>query len=202
MHKSSPYFECFSILLLKTVQCLLTEWVCFTQVVEVDEPLTDGRTVGRIVWAKLTARCKAWPAMTIRGSDAAQSPASADNQWVFWYGEHKVSEVRLVIVRELRTIVFTASHTLYSRIFRVGAVKLPNDGLWIWSKFRCSMFFVSPILMKWVCRKELQIIFLLGILSKLLIQLHHHDLWMDCIWCKVLPPIFSPLASNYQRSLW
>ena len=62
----------------------------------------NGRTVGRIVWAKLTARCKAWPAMTIRGSTAAQSPAGADNQWVFWYGEHKVSEVFILFLFKLQ----------------------------------------------------------------------------------------------------
>ena len=53
--------------------------------------------IGRIVWAKLTARCKAWPAMTINGSAAAQTEPSLDCQWVFWYGEHKVSEVRVFI---------------------------------------------------------------------------------------------------------
>lgn len=62
--------------------------------VQKEEVLEDGRTIGRIVWAKLTARSKAWPGITILGSNAAQSPASAENQWVFWYGEHKVSEVR------------------------------------------------------------------------------------------------------------
>ncbi|KAF6027831.1 hypothetical protein EB796_013863 [Bugula neritina] len=44
---------------------------------------------------KLTARCKPWPGVTIRGSDAAQVAASSENQWIFWYGEHKVSEVQL-----------------------------------------------------------------------------------------------------------
>ncbi|XP_067936332.1 DNA (cytosine-5)-methyltransferase 3C-like [Watersipora subatra] len=59
------------------------------------EEKMDGKTVGRIVWAKLTARSKAWPAVTIKNTLAAQSPASADSQWVFWYGEHKVSEVQI-----------------------------------------------------------------------------------------------------------
>jgi len=61
--------------------------------------LEESGSKGRIVWGKLTARCKPWPGVTIRGSDAAQVAASSENQWIFWYGEHKVSEVRIVYVQ-------------------------------------------------------------------------------------------------------
>lgn len=55
------------------------------------EPRMDA-SVGEIVWAKLGST-RWWPAMIVWGSDCGQQPARFSQTWVFWYGDHKISEV-------------------------------------------------------------------------------------------------------------
>lgn len=55
-----------------------------------DKPLEAG--VGEIVWAKLGCT-RWWPAMVIWGADCGQPPARPGQTWVFWFGDHKISEL-------------------------------------------------------------------------------------------------------------
>ncbi|ESN99160.1 hypothetical protein HELRODRAFT_162653 [Helobdella robusta] len=58
--------------------------------------------IGQIVWARLYF-CSFWPAVIIDGAMCGQKQASHDNYWVFWFGDHKVSEVTLNNVVDFRT---------------------------------------------------------------------------------------------------
>ncbi|GFY49086.1 hypothetical protein TNIN_462632 [Trichonephila inaurata madagascariensis] len=49
-------------------------------------------SVGNIVWAKLGSH-KWWPAIIIRSSDCGHPEAKFGNSWVFWFGDHKISEI-------------------------------------------------------------------------------------------------------------
>ncbi|XP_067143227.1 DNA (cytosine-5)-methyltransferase 3A-like isoform X2 [Centruroides vittatus] len=49
-------------------------------------------SVGDFVWAKLGSQ-RWWPAVVIWGSDCGQPPAGHNESWVFWCGDHKISEV-------------------------------------------------------------------------------------------------------------
>ncbi|GFT72375.1 DNA-methyltransferase 3B [Trichonephila clavipes] len=49
-------------------------------------------SVGNIVWAKLGSH-NWWPAIIIRSSDCGYPEAKFGNSWVFWFGDHKISEI-------------------------------------------------------------------------------------------------------------
>ncbi|XP_076338328.1 DNA (cytosine-5)-methyltransferase 3B-like isoform X5 [Tachypleus tridentatus] len=49
-------------------------------------------SIGDIVWGKLGST-PWWPAIVIWGSDCGQPPAHPDQTWVFWFGDHKISEL-------------------------------------------------------------------------------------------------------------
>ena len=56
----------------------------------------EGRedSIGRLVWAKLASQ-HWWPGMVVRGAYCGQRRAKVGVSWIFWFGDHKVSEVRL-----------------------------------------------------------------------------------------------------------
>ncbi|XP_022246328.1 DNA (cytosine-5)-methyltransferase 3B-like isoform X2 [Limulus polyphemus] len=49
-------------------------------------------SVGEIIWAKLGST-RWWPAIVIWGTDCGQPPAHPGQTWVFWFGDHKISEL-------------------------------------------------------------------------------------------------------------
>ncbi|XP_076312572.1 DNA (cytosine-5)-methyltransferase 3B-like isoform X2 [Tachypleus tridentatus] len=49
-------------------------------------------SVGEIIWAKLGST-RWWPAIIIWGTDCGQPPAHTGHTWVFWFGDHKISEL-------------------------------------------------------------------------------------------------------------
>ncbi|GFU49674.1 DNA-methyltransferase 3B [Nephila pilipes] len=49
-------------------------------------------SVGSIVWAKLRSYSW-WPAIIIRSTDCSRPEAKFGNSWVFWFGDHKISEI-------------------------------------------------------------------------------------------------------------
>ncbi|KAG1670258.1 DNA (cytosine-5)-methyltransferase 3A [Nymphon striatum] len=52
----------------------------------------DDAIIGEIVWAKLGST-RWWPAMVVWGEDCGQAPAHNGQVWVFWFGDHKISEL-------------------------------------------------------------------------------------------------------------
>ncbi|XP_055930560.1 DNA (cytosine-5)-methyltransferase 3A-like isoform X2 [Argiope bruennichi] len=65
-------------------------------------------SVGTIVWGKLGSY-HWWPAIIINSSDCGQPEAKFGNLWLFWFGDHKISEV------SRKKIVEFTSH--FSRMF-------------------------------------------------------------------------------------
>ncbi|KAM7285387.1 hypothetical protein ISCGN_032329 [Ixodes scapularis] len=52
----------------------------------------QGARAGQVVWAQLGS-ARWWPAVRILGPECGQSPARLGHAWVFWLGDHKVSQV-------------------------------------------------------------------------------------------------------------
>ena len=50
--------------------------------------------LGKLVWAKLSRQVW-WPGMVIKGTYCGLKPARPGHLWIFWFGDHKVSEVHL-----------------------------------------------------------------------------------------------------------
>ncbi|CAH1794551.1 unnamed protein product [Owenia fusiformis] len=48
--------------------------------------------LGKVVWARFCT--KYWPGMIVKGTYANLAPARLDHSWVFWYGDHKISEIQ------------------------------------------------------------------------------------------------------------
>ncbi len=48
-----------------------------------------------LVWARLS-NMKWWPGIVVRGIYCGMAPARPGYSWIFWYGDHKVSQVSLV----------------------------------------------------------------------------------------------------------
>ncbi len=48
-----------------------------------------------LVWARL-GNMKWWPGIVVRGIYCGMAPARPGYSWIFWYGDHKVSQVSLV----------------------------------------------------------------------------------------------------------
>ena len=46
-----------------------------------------------LVWAQLGRRQTWWPAIVIAGEDCGHTEPKHDHRWVFWFGDHKVSQV-------------------------------------------------------------------------------------------------------------
>ncbi|GBM46253.1 hypothetical protein AVEN_224819-1 [Araneus ventricosus] len=49
-------------------------------------------SVGTIVWGKLGSY-QWWPGIIIKSSDCGQPEAKFGNLWLFWFGDHKISEI-------------------------------------------------------------------------------------------------------------
>ncbi|XP_064485105.1 DNA (cytosine-5)-methyltransferase 3B-like [Ornithodoros turicata] len=54
--------------------------------------LTHAVSSGEVVWGKLGSS-RWWPAVTIAGSDCGRHLAHEHMVWVFWYGDHKISQL-------------------------------------------------------------------------------------------------------------
>ena len=67
--KSEFHSNCF---------CLVTAVACVFQ--------------GHLVWAQLGSH-HWWPAMIISAVDCGKASSKPDRCWVFWFGDHKISEV-------------------------------------------------------------------------------------------------------------
>ena len=49
------------------------------------------------MWAQLGGRQRWWPAVVITGEDCGHDTVKQAYCWVFWFGDHKVSQVSLVV---------------------------------------------------------------------------------------------------------
>ena len=49
------------------------------------------------MWAQLGGRQRWWPAVVITGEDCGHDTVKQAHCWVFWFGDHKVSQVSLVV---------------------------------------------------------------------------------------------------------
>ena len=47
---------------------------------------------GKLVWARLAGE-KWWPGMIIKGSQVYLQGDNENMSWIFWFGDHKVSQV-------------------------------------------------------------------------------------------------------------
>lgn len=45
------------------------------------------------MWAQLGSRQQWWPAIVIDGEDCGHATVKEAHSWVFWFGDHKVSQV-------------------------------------------------------------------------------------------------------------
>uniref|UniRef100_T1IZS9 DNA (cytosine-5-)-methyltransferase n=1 Tax=Strigamia maritima TaxID=126957 RepID=T1IZS9_STRMM len=89
---------------------------------ETEPRYVSDASVGEVVWAKLGST-RWWPAILIWGSDCGQQPAHAGNTWIFWFGDHKISE----IPRD-RLADFTVNYNRYysgggSKAFHCGVIE-------------------------------------------------------------------------------
>ena len=77
--------------------------ICITrpQWVTGAHPLFQEPHLGELVWAHLGSQ-RWWPAVVIHGSQAGVKPASRSRSWVFWYGDHKISQVCKSSLNSLR----------------------------------------------------------------------------------------------------
>ena len=51
--------------------------------------------LGDIVWGKF-GRKLWWPAIVVLGKMASMKPADKGSSWIFWFGDHKISQVNCV----------------------------------------------------------------------------------------------------------
>ena len=58
------------------------------------------------MWAQLGSRHPWWPAMVIAGEDCGHTRVKQDHTWVFWFGDHKVSQVSACFFLLLLTDIF------------------------------------------------------------------------------------------------
>ena len=58
-------------------------------------------TKGSLVWARLGNQ-RWWPAMVINAVDCGKSVSKRNHCWVFWFGDHKISEV----LRQVNPIIY------------------------------------------------------------------------------------------------
>jgi len=58
------------------------------------------------VWAQLGARQLWWPAIVINAEDCGQASIKEAHCWVFWFGDHKVSQVCCLFVMNIRRLLW------------------------------------------------------------------------------------------------
>ncbi|XP_040064068.1 DNA (cytosine-5)-methyltransferase 3A [Ixodes scapularis] len=81
-----------------------------------------GARAGQVVWARLGS-ARWWPAVRISGPECGQSPARLGHAWVFWLGDHKVSQVPETKVVDFSDEYRERRSSLGGKLYEVGLLE-------------------------------------------------------------------------------
>ncbi|CAG2186092.1 unnamed protein product [Mytilus edulis] len=64
--------------------------------IRTDHKLSDDSNFGQVVWGKL-GRQRWWPAIVVEGYMVLRKQAEPGHSWLFWFGDHKITEHRTYV---------------------------------------------------------------------------------------------------------